>query len=159
VDVVIIISAIAAGLLVAELLLPTGGLLAIIGAAGFAAAGIVALGEDNEAGDYIGPGLITLGVLSLITVFVITPKVLRAHRDEPVRTGWEEVVGSVGEVREPLDPDGQVFVGGALWQARLADEGAEVGVGNRVRVESVDGLTLVVRPVSAGDPEPVEKGT
>lgn len=159
VDLVILISALAAGLLVAELLLPTGGLLAIIGAAGFAAAGVVALGEDNEASDYIGPGLITLGVLSLITVFVITPKVLRAHRDEPVRTGWEEVVGSVGEVREPLDPSGQVFVGGALWQARLADDGSEVGVGNRVRVESVDGLTLVVRPVSAGDPEPVEKGT
>jgi membrane-bound ClpP family serine protease len=159
VDVVIIISAIAAGLLVAELLLPTGGLLAIIGAAGFAAAGIVALGEDNAASDYIGPGLITLGVLSLITVFVITPKVIRAHRDEPVRTGWEEVTGSVGEVREPLDPAGQVFVGGALWQARVADEGTEVGVGNRVRVESVDGLTLVVRPISAGDPEPVEKGT
>jgi membrane-bound serine protease (ClpP class) len=158
VDVVIIISAIAAGLLVAELLLPTGGLLAIIGAAGFAAAGILALGEDNEAADYIGPGLITLGVLSVITVFVITPKVVRAHRDEPVRTGWEEVVGSVGDVREPLDPSGQIFVGGALWQARLADSGSEVGVGNRVRVESVDGLTLVVRPVSAGDPKPVSKG-
>lgn len=158
-DLVILLSAVAAGLLVAELLLPTGGLLAIIGAAGFAAAGVVALGEDNEASDYIGPGLITLGVLSLITVFVITPKVLRAHRDEPVRTGWEEMVGSVGEVREPLDPSGQVFVGGALWQARLADDGSEIGVGNRVRVESVDGLTLVVRPVSAGDPEPVEKGS
>jgi membrane-bound serine protease (ClpP class) len=158
VDVVIIISAIAAGLLIAELLLPTGGLLAIIGAAGFAAAGIVALGEDSEVADYVGPGLITLGVLSLVTVFVITPKVVRAHRDEPVRTGWEEVVGSVGEVREPLDPAGQIFVGGALWRARAAD-GGEIGVGNRVRVESVDGLTLVVRPVSAGDPEPVEKGT
>ena len=158
-DLVILLSAVAAGLLVAELLLPTGGLLAIIGAAGFAAAGVVALGEDNEASDYIGPGLITLGVLSLITVFVITPKVLRAHRDEPVRTGWEEVVGSVGEVREPLDPSGQVFVGGALWQARLADDGSEIGVGNRVRVESVEGLTLVVRPVTAGDPEPVAKGS
>jgi membrane-bound serine protease (ClpP class) len=86
-------------------------------------------------------------------------KALTAHRDEPVRTGWEEVIGSVGEVREPLDPSGQIFVGGALWQARPADEGSEIGVGNRVRVESVDGLTLVVRPVSAGDPEPVEKGT
>jgi membrane-bound serine protease (ClpP class) len=85
-------------------------------------------------------------------------KALTAHRDEPVRTGWEEMVGRIGEVREPLDPAGQVFVDGALWRARTAEDGAEIGLGNRVRVESVDGLTLVVRPVSSGEPEPVEKG-
>jgi membrane-bound serine protease (ClpP class) len=84
-------------------------------------------------------------------------KALTAHRDEPVRTGWEELVGSVGEVREPLDPDGQVFVQGALWRAHLAGDGSEVGLGNRVRVESVDGLTLMVTPVE-GEQEPAEKG-
>jgi membrane-bound serine protease (ClpP class) len=152
-EVVIIISAIAAGLLIAELLLPTGGLLAIIGAAGFAAAGIVALGEDSEAGDYIGPGLITLGVLSVATAFLITPKVLRAHRDEPVRTGWEELVGREGEVREPLDPVGAIWVEGALWKARVGDGKPGIEAGNRVLVESVDGLTLVVSPVGAGDAE------
>jgi membrane-bound serine protease (ClpP class) len=65
----------------------------------------------------------------------------------PVRTGWEEMIGSVGEVREPLDPEGQVFVGGALWRARPAEDEAEVGVGSRVRVESVNGLTLIIRPL------------
>ena len=84
-------------------------------------------------------------------------KALTAHRDEPVRTGWEEMVGSVGEVREPLDPDGQIFIHGALWRARTAADGTAVGLGNRVRVQSVDGLTLIVEPVG-GDPEPGEKG-
>jgi membrane-bound serine protease (ClpP class) len=84
-------------------------------------------------------------------------KALSAHREEPVRTGWEEVVGLEGEVREPLDPSGQVFVHGALWQARTSD-GAEVGLGNRVRVKSVDGLTLVVEPVADAEPASVEKG-
>ena len=157
-ELVIIISAIAVALLIVELLAPTGGVLAVIGAAGFTAAGIVALGEDSEVADYVGPGLITLGVLSLITVFIITPKVLRAHRDEPVRTGWEELIGKEAEVREPLDPTGQVWIEGALWRARVPDGQPAITLGNRVMIESVDGLTLVVKPVG-GQTQPGEKGT
>ena len=80
--------------------------------------------------------------------FVVTPKIIRAHRDEPVRTGWEEIVGAEGKVRIPLDPVGQVFIEGALWRAR-ADGEAEIPLGSRVRVEAVDGLTLVVRPLAS----------
>jgi len=156
-ELVIIIAAIAVGLLLVELLAPTGGVLAVIGAAGFVAAGILAL-DDSEVADYVGPGLITLGALSLITMFIITPKVLRAHRDEPVRTGWEELIGREAEVREPLDPSGQVWVEGALWQARVADGAPAIGPGNRVMVESVDGLTLVVKPVG-GATQSGQKGT
>jgi membrane-bound serine protease (ClpP class) len=157
-DLVIVIAVVAAALLLAELLLPTGGLLAVIGAAGFVAAGIIALGEDGDAADYIGPGLITLGVLSVITFFVITPKVIRAHTDEPIRTGWEELIGREAEVREPLDPVGQIWIEGALWKAKVEDGQPAIGLGNRVLIESVDGLTLVVRPVGGGT-EPVQKGT
>jgi membrane-bound serine protease (ClpP class) len=157
-EIVIIISAIAVGLLLAELLLPTGGLLAVIGAAGLVAAGVVALGEDTSASDYLGPGLITAGVLSVITFFVVTPKILRAQRDEPVRTGWEELVGSEAEVREPLDPVGHVWIQGALWRARVDDGTPRVEPGNRVHIESVDGLTLVVRPVQPGGSEPGPTG-
>jgi membrane-bound serine protease (ClpP class) len=95
----------------------------------------------------------------ILAAFVVFAgrKALTAHRDEPVRTGSEELIGSVGEVREPLDPMGQVFIQGALWQARTTGEG-EVGPGNRVRVKSVDGLTLEVEPVPDTSPATVEKG-
>lgn len=145
-ETVAIIAAIGVLLLLVELLLPTGGVLAVIGAGGLVAAGIVSLNEDNAAADYVGPGLITLGVLSIVTFFIITPKIIRAHRDEPVRTGWEELVGRDAEVREQLDPVGQVWIEGALWKARAADADAPIAIGNRVRIESVDGLTLVVSP-------------
>ncbi|MDP9187615.1 MAG: hypothetical protein M3O25_00010 [Actinomycetota bacterium] len=145
-EIVIAIAAIAAVLLLVELLLPTGGVLAIIGALGLVAAGVVAFGEDGDFADYAGAGLITFGVLSLATFFIITPKILRAHRDEPVRTGWEELAGKVAEVREPLNPQGQVWIDGALWKARVADGASEAGIGNRVRIDSIDGLTLVVSP-------------
>jgi membrane-bound serine protease (ClpP class) len=97
------------------------------------------------------------GVILAAFVIFASRKALAAHRDEPVRTGSEELVGAIGEVREPLDPDGQVFLNGALWRARSTD-GERVELGNRVRVRSVDGLTLEVEPVADRDPESVEKG-
>ena len=145
-EAVAIIAGIAVLLLIVELLLPTGGVLALIGAAGLVAAGIVALNDGGDAADYAGPALIAAGVLSAIAVFIITPKVIRAHRDEPVRTGWEELVGKDAEVREALNPQGQVWIEGALWKARASDGDAPISIGNRVRVESVDGLTLIVKP-------------
>jgi membrane-bound serine protease (ClpP class) len=147
VEVVAIIAAVGALLLLVELLLPTGGVLALIGAAGLIAAGIVSLNEDNAASDYVGPGLITLGVLSIATIFIITPKIIRAHRDEPVRTGWEELIGRDAEVRDSLNPVGQVWIEGALWKARATDGASPIAIGNRVKIESVDGLTLVVSPL------------
>ena len=82
-------------------------------------------------------------------VLLAARKVLAAYRTEPVRTGYEELAGATAEVRSPLDPEGQVFVQGSVWHARLANGEAPVPVGGRVRVESVDGLTLVVRPEAA----------
>jgi membrane-bound serine protease (ClpP class) len=147
VEIVIALSAVAVGLLLAEVLLPTGGVLAFIGAAGFVAAGIVALGEDSDAAEYIGPGLITLGVLSVITTVIVGRKVYRSQTETPIRTGKEEMIGREAEVRSTLDPIGQIWADGALWRAKPADEGTPIAPGNRVLVESVDGLTLVVRPL------------
>ena len=133
-------------LLLAELLLPTGGILAAIGVAGLIAAGVVALDSNSSVADYVGPALITLGVLSAITFYFVSRKVIEAHRDQPVRTGTEEMIGGAGEARSTLDPDGQVWMQGTIWGARLANAAAPVQLGDRVIVEAVDGLTLIVRP-------------
>jgi len=133
-------------LLLAELLLPTGGVLAALGAAGLVAGGIVALGSDSSAADYVGPGLITLGILSAVSFYFVARKVLDAHRGRPVLTGTEELVGASGEARSTIDPEGKVWLEGTLWGARLASTESPARPGDRVTVEAVDGLTLVVRP-------------
>jgi membrane-bound serine protease (ClpP class) len=147
-DAFVLIAVIAVVLMLAELLLPTGGLLAGLGAIGLIVAGIVALTADADtaATEYVGPALITVGILSGITFYFVTRKVLEAHRETDVRTGSEEMIGSVAEVRNTLDPEGQVWSGGTLWSARLADGAAPARPGDRVVIEAVDGLTLVVRP-------------
>ena len=48
----VVIALVGFGLLLAELLLPTGGVLAALGAAGLVAGGIVALDSDSSAADW-----------------------------------------------------------------------------------------------------------
>jgi membrane-bound serine protease (ClpP class) len=142
----IVIALIGLGMLLAELLLPTGGVLAAIGVLGLTAAGIVALNSDNVTDEYIGGALVALAVVCAISFYFVTRKVIAAHRDQPVRTGTEEIVGSAGEARSSIDPDGRVWLGGTIWSARLAEGASPIRLGDRVRVEAVEGLTLVVRP-------------
>lgn len=142
----IVIALIGFGLLLAELLLPTGGVLAAIGVIGLTAAGLVAFGSDSDAADYAGGGLIALGIVSGIAFYFVSRKVLEAHRNERVRTGTEEMIGASAEARSSIDPEGRVWLGGTIWSARLARGSEPVRLGDRVTVEAVDGLTLVVRP-------------
>src|SRR3954469_12907725 len=50
--------------------------------------------------------IIAAGLILAAFIVFASRKTIAAHRDEPVRTGSEELVGSVAEVREPLDPEG-----------------------------------------------------
>jgi membrane-bound serine protease (ClpP class) len=146
VEAFIVIALIGVGLLLAELLLPTGGILAVLGVLGLTAAGVVAFGSDSNVADYAGGGLIALGLLSGVSFYFVSRKVLEAHRNDAVRTGSEEMIGSTAEARTSINPDGRVWLGGTLWSARLADGATPIRQGDKVRVEAVDGLTLVVGP-------------
>ncbi|MFA6955259.1 MAG: nodulation protein NfeD [Thermoanaerobaculia bacterium] len=84
----------------------------------------------------------------VIAVFLMT-LAMRAMKGKVV-TGEEGLVGEIGVAKTPLAPAGRIFVHGELWNAVST---APVAVGDEVRVESIDGLTLGVRPV-AGSPPP-----
>ena len=73
----------------------------------------------------------------------------RRVRRQRVQTGAENLVGSVGEVVEPLMPLGQIRVLGELWQARAP---AELPRGTPVRVTRVEGLMLEVEPAGRTSP-------
>jgi membrane-bound serine protease (ClpP class) len=67
-------------------------------------------------------------------------KYLRRYR---VRTGVEAMVGELAEALGPLDPAGRVRVRGEIWNARST---GPVPNGSAVRIEAVEGLTLLVTP-------------
>jgi membrane protein implicated in regulation of membrane protease activity len=152
-DAYVIVALIAAGLILAEMVLPTGGAIGAIGVLGFFAAGVVALSQGGSDADWIGGALIALAIASGITLYVVARKVYTAHRDQPVRGGTEEMIGTAAEARTAVEVgSGQVFTRGTLWSARLAEGSEPAPAGSRVTVEAVDGLTLVVRPA----PEPAQ---
>lgn len=97
--------------------------------------------------------VIGAGVIGAFMVFVLE----RAEnvRGQPALTGWEELIGATGEVRSGhLSDDrdlAQVFINGALWEARLAPGSEPVELSDTVRVQEVDGLTLVVRNLDSGE--------
>jgi membrane-bound serine protease (ClpP class) len=154
-ELAIALLAVALLLFIAEAHAPTT-VLGLLGVAALVGAGFAwrDAGHDLPVAAIVIAGLILAGFI----VFA-SRKALAAHRDQPVRTGWEELVGEIGEVRVPLDPEGQIFIAGALWRARVAAPESSVDLGTRVRVESVDGLTLVVQPAAEGQPAITEKGT
>jgi len=148
VEAYVVIALVALGLMLAELVLPTGGILGAIGVAGVFAAGIVALANGGSTAEWIGGALIALAIVSAITLYFVARKVYAAQRNQPPRAGTEEMIGSGAEARTAVAPSGQVFTRGTLWSARLADGAEPVEAGDKVVVEAIDGLTLVVRPDS-----------
>lgn len=78
----------------------------------------------------------------LITVFLVRIAI-HARRNKVV-TGPQALIGNVGIAQQPLSPRGQVLVHGELWQAESSDPAA---AGEKVRVRSVDGLTLLVERI------------
>jgi membrane-bound serine protease (ClpP class) len=145
--------AVALLLFIAEAHAPTT-VLGLLGVAALVGAGFAwrDAGHDLPVAAIVVAGLILAGF-----VVFASRKAIAAHRDQPVRTGYEELIGDVAQVRESLDPEGQVFIQGALWRARTTG-GDTIEPGNRVRVKAVDGLTLEVEPVADRDPATAQKG-
>src|SRR6516162_9519461 len=80
--------------------------------------------------------------LGAITVFLMSIA-LKARRNKVV-TGQQGMIGSVGEARTDIDPEGKVFVQGELWNAHAP---SRVQMGEHVVVKKVEGLELEVERV------------
>ena len=79
-----------------------------------------------------------LGGIAFITYKLIIPSF---HARQV--TGPEGMLGYVGEVMEPLTPQGTVKVEGEYWKARSVD--GDVAAGESVEILGLDKLTLEVK--------------
>lgn len=96
----------------------------------------------------VSPWLIGAVVLSCVLFFGFAMTVaMRARRRQTI-TGQEALVGLTGETRADLDPEGQVWVKGALWKARAMN--GPIAKGRKIRVRRVDGLMLLVQEEKEG---------
>lgn len=129
-------------LLVADLFLTSHGVLTVGGIIAFVV-GSIMLTSGAEPGMRVAWHVIAAMTTAVAGFFLLIVTLgLRAQRLK-VATGAEGLIGSVGEVRSPLDPRGSVFVAGELWRARA--EGEAIQPNEEVTVTGVDGLTLKVK--------------
>jgi membrane-bound serine protease (ClpP class) len=142
----------ALALFILEAKFPTHGILGVGGVAAMVL-GALMLVRSPLTGMGVSLGA-SLGVTIPFAVIVILLMrlVLRSRAWKPA-TGSEELIGEVGEVRERVSAqNGMVFVHGELWRAHAA---SAIPEGARIRVRSVDGLTLHVEPVDASTNRPL----
>jgi membrane-bound serine protease (ClpP class) len=133
------------GLLVADLHVTSHGALTVAGLICLAVGAIMLFQNAPAPYHTSKPLVITIAViLGSVWAFAIG-KAWQVRRS-PVEMAPEMIAGDVGEVRR----DGLVFVNGELWQARTVG-GEQLRPGDHVRVESLDGLVLTVKPEHIGD--------
>ena len=96
-------------------------------------------------------GIVLLWISKDIAMFFVTWKAYTGGGGD----GRDAMIGLEGEAIEDLDPAGRVCVRGENWRARLRDEGDRIAPGEPVAVVAMEGLTLVVAPLSS----PGDRGT
>jgi membrane-bound serine protease (ClpP class) len=129
------------GLLIADLHVTSHGALTVAGLICLAVGSVMLF--QNAPAPYHTSKPLVIGIavgLGSIWAFAVG-KAWQARR-RPVSVSPERITGAVGKVQR----DGLVYVDGELWQARAAN-GESLRPGERVRVESLDGLVLTVKPV------------
>ena len=139
----ILLMLVALGFFVAEAFITSHGALAVAGAVAFVFGALMLFDPAGDAYQVSLPVAIAIAATLALFVAFAVAKVIAARRRPPA-TGREEMLGQVGIVREPLDPEGLVFVHGELWKARATD-GDSIPAGAAVTVERIgDGLVLDV---------------
>ena len=77
------------------------------------------------------------------------PLVRKITTAPAVATNADRVLGEIAKVTETIDNEnaaGAVYADGKTWTARSADD-TVIPAGSRVRVEAMQGVKLLVKPV------------
>jgi membrane-bound serine protease (ClpP class) len=135
----LLLIALAFVLFIAEVQVQSYGILSIGGVISLVLGSIMLFEEMGISFQLMVPTLILVGGFFVI----VAALAFRAYRATS-RSGKEGILGEVGVVRVPIDPEGMVFVHGELWKAR---SGEKIDLGEKVRVEAMEGLVLQVSKI------------
>ena len=128
-------------LLVAEMFLPSFGILGVSGIAAFVLGSLFLF--DTPDAELAVDRTIILAASLAVSLFMFVVGILAARAWwRPAASGLEALRGAVGEVRTPLAPRGTVWVHGEYWTAE-SDEAIEAG--QKVRIVEVNHMVLRVR--------------
>jgi len=136
------------GLMAVDLFFPSHGLATLLGLVLLVVSAMTMFDQLQAPGVAIAIWAVIL-VAMLVTAFAAAGVFLALRmRKTPVKTGQEGLIGRLAEVRRRLEPEGMVFVDGALWRA--VSEDGDVEPGEYVRVTGVYELRLTVQRLTTG---------
>ena len=133
-------------LFILDIKAPTHGALTAAGVGTFIAGALILFNSLSIPGfPKVSVGLVIgMGVFLGLTFFAVVMIALRAMR-KPIVTGRESLDGKDGYVVTRLAPSGIVQVAGEQWSALLAKGEKPLKKGEKVMVERVEGVRLIVR--------------
>lgn len=133
------------GFMVAEIFVPSFGALGIGGVVAFVFGSVILLDSDVPGYQVSWP-LIGTFALSSAGFFMFVIKMMLRARRQPVVSGEEELIGSVGEVLEDFSQGkGRIRLHSESWRAQSRQP---VKRGQQVKVVSRNGLVLQVEPTT-----------
>jgi membrane-bound serine protease (ClpP class) len=125
---------------IAEIKVASYGILSMGGIVSLALGSIMLFEDVGVSLRLMAPTIVLVGGFFVI----VSTLAFRAYRAKP-QSGVEGLIGEVGVVQKPIDPEGLVFVHGEYWRA-VSSEKLEPG--EKVSVEEVTGLILKVKKAS-----------
>jgi membrane-bound serine protease (ClpP class) len=138
---------VAFGFIAADLYVASHGATTVIGLGIFVLSALTLFDTAQAPGVAVALWAVVLVVVLLAGLAAGGIYLALRTRNRPVTTGQEGLIGRLAQVRKRLEPEGMVFVEGALWRA--VSEDGDVDVGDYVRVTGVYELRLTVRRVLA----------
>ncbi len=129
------------GLLIAEAVTPTYGVLGVGGLVAFVTGSIMLMDTDVPGYQLPLPIIGGFAIAAGAVAFLVVGSAIRARR-QAVATGPEGMIGAAALVLQDFEGQGQVRAFGEVWQAQ-AD--APLAKGAKVRVTAVEGLVLTVQ--------------
>ncbi len=125
---------------IAEIKVASYGILSLGGVVSLTLGSIMLFEDVGVSLRLMAPTIVLIGGFFVI----VSTLAFRAYRTKP-QSGMEGLIGEVGVVEKPIDPEGLVFVHGEYWRAVSSEK---LQPGEKVAVEEVTGLLLKVKKAS-----------
>lgn len=125
---------------IAEVKVTSYGALSLGGVISFTLGSIMLFEDVGVSLEVMAPTIILVAGFFV----VVSTLAFRAYRTKP-KSGMEGLLGEVGLVKKPIDPEGLVFVHGEYWRATAK---GKIEEGEKVKVDGADGLILKVKKVA-----------
>lgn len=136
----LILIALAIIFFIAEIMVPSYGILSIGGLISLTLGSIMLFEDVGVSLKLMMPTILLVGGFFV----VVATLAFRAYQRKPTG-GVDGLLGEVGVVKKRLDPEGLVFVHGEYWRAVSVPPSTELAPDEKVEVVGVEGLLLKVQ--------------